>query len=56
MGLIPKQQLVIKPKQAAHLRNAKNKEKILKFTDSVKMSEGLKIRKYLQSVHTCKFK
>ena len=28
----------------------KNKEKILKFTDSVEMSKGLEIHKYLQSV------
>ena len=32
----------------------KNKEKILKFTDSVEMSKGLEIHKHLQSVH--KFK
>ena len=32
----------------------KNKEKILKFTDSVEMSKGLEIHKYLQSVQ--KFK
>ena len=29
----------------------KNKEKILKFTDSVEMSKGLEIHKYLQSAH-----
>ena len=32
----------------------KNKEKIMKFTDSVDTNEGLKIHKYLQFVH--KFK
>ena len=29
----------------------KNKEKILKFTNSVEMSKGLEIHKYLQYVH-----
>ena len=29
----------------------KNKEKILKFTDSVEMRKGLEIHKYLQSAH-----
>jgi len=29
----------------------KNKEKILKFTDSIETSEGLEIHKYVQSIH-----
>ena len=42
----------ISKQQTSHI--CKNKEKILKFTDSVGMSEELKIHIYLQSIH--KFK
>ena len=38
------QQDICKKDQISDIR--KNKEKILKFTDSIETSEGLKIRKY----------